>query len=621
MKFVLHKVNIWFGENIEPRVLEFVSNKVNIITGDSGSGKTNILAIIDYCLLSYRVNIVEQIINENAEWYSIEFSVNGKRYFIARRKLHLGQEHSDVCLIDHETEIPNYPFANISVKDAKDFLNATFNIVNKYPFAKSGGIYPFEISFRTNLVFNYLTERIITLDNIFFDFDYFEKSLFGDFKEYVVSRALGFDDTRLKEYEKQLADIKKGKDDFDRKQKSAEKRTKSIDSEIDILIQRSIDNRLLEHTMYFDLESKILALSNISNSYISIAEAEKDNDAINRLKDEKRQLELELRNIQKAEKKFIEYEQNLASYKDVLKPVEILEQQSDEIVRSYETTQLIEALKKSLIDVKSTNIRKVTQQIISPLEKDRLKSRIHELNKEITKLSPSNNSIINKSNYAFVVATEIKRDLDKILRNRPDNISNEIYMPDYPSKCLELENKINIEKQAKPTINNTVNKSIQLFYNQLDSMENYSTCETNFNMTDLVVQLKEPQAGYPYGNIGSKSNYMFLHLCLFLGVHNHFKNIENKQIIPFLFIDQPSIPYYSGSDKVNEDDKSKLLDAFKLLNNFISFVNDKYNDEYQIILIEHAPESYWIEAKLENFHTVEVFTQGNKLIPTRVLNK
>lgn len=622
MKFVLHQINIWFKEDIEPRVLEFVGNKVNVITGDSGSGKTNILAIIDYCLLSSKVNIVEQVINENAEWYSIEFSVNSKKYFIARRKLNLGQENSDICFIDAEDKIPNYPFANILTNKAKGILDEIFGISNKYPFSKDKGVYPFENSYRTNLVFSYLTERIITLDNTFFDFDYFEKSLFGNFKEYVVNKVLGFDDTKLKEYEKQLAEIKKSKEDFDKKQRNILNKTKNIDSEIDKLINKSIENGLLDSFIYFDIESKIDTLISVTNSYFSVAESERNNSTINALKEEKRRLEIESRNIQKAEKAFLDYERNINSYKDVLKPIEILNNQNEDVVRSFETKQLIDALNVSLREIKNSNIRAVGQKLTSPLEKERLKNRIQDIKKEIDRLNPSGSNIKNRTNYAFVIATEIKRDLDGVLKNRPkDNGDLDFYITDYPTKCLELESKINKEKKVKPTLINTVNNSIQLFYNQLNSMENYAGCETNFDMTEFIVQLKEPRSGYPYGNIGSKSNYMFLHLCLFLGLHNHFRSINNEHTMPFLFIDQPSIPYYSGTEKDNGDDKSKLVDAFKLLNNFISFINEKYNTEFQILLIEHAPESYWKEAKLDNFHTVEIFTHGNKLIPNRILHK
>lgn len=621
MKFVLHKVKIWFEQNTTPREIAFLPNKINVITGDSGSGKTNILAIIDYCLLSNKVNIVEQIINESASWYSIEFSLKDNRYFLARRKMHLEQENLDICLIDECKNIPDYPFPNITITAARKLLDDKFNIVDKYPFPKEGGVFPFEFSFRTNLVFNYLTERIITLDNQFFDFDYFEKSLFGDFKEYVISKALGFDDSRLNEYKKRLQEIKRGKANFDKMQKSSQKKCESFKNQIENLLEYAVENRLLAQKIYFELDSCISDLRNITDCYMSIANAEKNNDIINALRDEKRQLELELRKIKKAEEKILKYEQNLDSYKDVLKPIEILEFQSNEIVRSYETEQLIDALKKSLYEIKNTNIQKVVNQIISPLEKSRLNKRIQELNKQIENINPNNSYIINKSNYAFVIATNIKNQLDAILKNPPKDKSNDVYMLDYPLECSKLESKIHNEERIKPSINNAVNTSIQLFYKQLSSMENYSNCEINFDMVDFLVRLKDPHKAYPYGNIGSKSNYMFLHLCLFLGLHNHFRMIGNKQIASFLFIDQPSIPYYSGSDTVNEDDKLKLLDAFRLLNNFIPYIKEKYNEDFQIILIEHAPESYWIDEHLEYFYTVETFNNGNKLIPINMLNK
>ena len=48
MKFVIHKLYIWFGEEYEPRILSFEENKVNVITGSSSPGKSNILANIDF---------------------------------------------------------------------------------------------------------------------------------------------------------------------------------------------------------------------------------------------------------------------------------------------------------------------------------------------------------------------------------------------------------------------------------------------------------------------------------------------------------------------------------------------------------------------------------------------
>jgi hypothetical protein len=107
---------------------------------------------------------------------------------------------------------------------------------------------------------------------------------------------------------------------------------------------------------------------------------------------------------------------------------------------------------------------------------------------------------------------------------------------------------------------------------------------------------------------------MFMHLCLYLGLHEHVLNIEQDHIPEFLFIDQPSTPYYEGKN----DDKAKLIDAFTLLNSFVDYIRVKKNKHFQIIMVEHASKEYWIDNKLTYFHTVDEFIDGKGLIPNDI---
>tara|TARA_R100000697_G_C5316322_1_gene162255 strand:- start:111 stop:524 length:414 start_codon:yes stop_codon:yes gene_type:complete len=136
----------------------------------------------------------------------------------------------------------------------------------------------------------------------------------------------------------------------------------------------------------------------------------------------------------------------------------------------------------------------------------------------------------------------------------------------------------------------------------------------------MILQLYPEGQLFPLDNVGSKSNYMFMHLCVYLGLHEHMINIEQTHVPQFLFIDQPSIPYYTGDNDKGNDDKTKLLDAFKLLNTFLEYIIVDKQDHFQIFMVEHAPIDYWENNDLKYFHTVDEFINGKGLIPNNVYN-
>lgn len=158
---------------------------------------------------------------------------------------------------------------------------------------------------------------------------------------------------------------------------------------------------------------------------------------------------------------------------------------------------------------------------------------------------------------------------------------------------------------------------MQSYYEQQTGMSaSYRGCEVKFNNEWRRLELYKNGEYFPIKNVGSKSNYMFMHLCFYLGLHQYLSSQINSIVPNFLFIDQPSIPYYGnnrshiqqtdGDLKIHvKDDESKLKEAFRLIN---SFMRQNVNQEsgFQIILIEHADPEYWED--LENFETRYVFT-------------
>ena len=123
MKFYFDKIILW-TKNGNIRKLELKPNKINIITGESNTGKTTILNIIEYCFFaSENIRIPERIINENTEWYGIRFYINGKLYTICRAALDSNGNPSDEYYFSGSGDIPQKPIINSSEKEIKSLIN------------------------------------------------------------------------------------------------------------------------------------------------------------------------------------------------------------------------------------------------------------------------------------------------------------------------------------------------------------------------------------------------------------------------------------------------------------------------------------------------------------------
>ena len=100
---------ILYGENGEKRVLPFEIGKVNIITGDSKTGKTQIINVVDYCMGS-SFDIAEGVVRDYVYWYAIRFQLEDGQMLIARpNPTKYARSGSDVFFQQADTvEIPEF---------------------------------------------------------------------------------------------------------------------------------------------------------------------------------------------------------------------------------------------------------------------------------------------------------------------------------------------------------------------------------------------------------------------------------------------------------------------------------------------------------------------------------
>jgi Protein of unknown function (DUF3732) len=534
MKFVLHEVKLWFKkENAEPKSYEFLPDKVNVITGDATVGKTSFWSIIDYCLLSGMMNIANTII-EKVSWFGIRFSINGKEFSIARKSPHKGAVSSEVFF--SEGKLPTTPFENINISELKTTLDKEFGISDalKFPYGKEFGKSEFNLSYRYFLLFNSLTADIITASKTYFDTLFYGKDEYDKALNHIFDMVIGVNDMsnikakeRIKYIDGQIKKIQA-------------QNTKNITTESTFqngvfgLVNKLKENRLLEYS--HDVSSIDNALTIVEEA-ITITKQAADTSnlfaEIDRLNNRRQEVRIQLSAIEKYRKEFDTYKKNLSKSADSLRPIEFLNKNlSDQLIDSYETKIFIDSLEALLKEIQNNLSRTVAEPLKVTGDATELQTELRNIDGRITQLNQVNKNFQSEG-AKFIVIGEIKNAREQLFKNR-------VILNIDASKLTELnEERSNMEKNIKDiqedkfVMKTLLNECIQRNYDKLNSLPAYKNIKTLFNETEMILQLQPETELFPLETVGSQSNYMFMHLCFYLGLHEHMITVGQEHVPQF----------------------------------------------------------------------------------------
>ena len=621
MKFILHEIRLWFkDENSDPKSYAFLPNKINVITGDATTGKTSFWSIIDYCLLSSKINVANTI-NDKVLWFGVRFTINGKQISIARQAPVFGEVSSDVYF-DYGY-FPVTPNSNKDISEIKSFLDLEFGITDalRFPYGKEMGKSTFNISYRHFLLFNSLTETVIGAPETYFDTTFYGKSEYDKALNHIFDLVIGVNDLKNIKAIERLQQIENGLKKIQNQEKANERKFKNFETSIYQLIVKCKEYKFIEYSEEFDnIDHAVIKIQEVIANTTKKAENQKLFAEINELYQKKNQLQSQINALNQYEKEYGLYKRNLKKSADSLQPIEFLSNKlSDQLVESHETKLFIESLEASLKNIKTSISKKIAKPLKVVGDLKDLKTESDELSKRINQLNEIKKNYQAEGNN-FIVLGEIKNAYEQIMKSKKINPIDNVKLNSLNAEKNRLEKIPEETKQIQFLMKTELDRSIQRNYNLLNSLPTYKDYDTRFDENEMVLKLFPKGQIFPLDNVGSKSNYMFMHLCVYLGLHEHMINTEQEHVPQFLFIDQPSIPYYTGNDDKGNDDKTKLIDAFSLLNSFIEYITIEKKNHFQIFMVEHAPEDYWIDNNLNNFHTVDVFINGKGLIPSEVYN-
>lgn len=617
MRFILHEIKLWFkDENSEPKNYEFLPNKVNVITGDSTTGKTSFWNIIDYCLLSGKVTIPTEIIDK-VMWFGIRFTINDKEITIVRKTPSNGSVSADVFF--SLGSFPDKPINNKKIAEIKAILDEEFGINDnlRFPFGKGLGKTTFNISYRHFLLFNSLTQTIIDAPETYFDTTFYGKEEYDKALSHIFDMVIGVNDMKDVKATERLQEIENGLKAIQNQERGNQNKIKNYEKEIFNLIDKCKTYNFIEYSDSFDnVDDAILIIKEIIGNTKKIAENSNLFLEINNLKKDKNELKAQVNAINQYQKEYDLYKKNLNKSVDSLQPIEFLNQKlSDQLVDSYETRLFVESLETSLKNIKANLSKKIEEPLKVSGNVKQLQLQILEIDKRINQLNDINKNYESEGQKLIDIG-KIEILFEQIFNNKKIKPIDTVKLNSLNEEKERLLKVREDTSQIKFSMKTLLNKSIQRNFNQLSSLAKYNNSRVEFNSENWTLELIPNGELFPLSNIGSASNYMFMHLCLYLGLHEHVLNIEQDHVPEFLFIDQPSTPYYEGKN----DDKAKLLDAFQLLNSFLDYINVEKKRHFQIFMVEHASKEYWLDNNLSYFHTVDEFINGKGLIPNDIYN-
>ncbi|HFU9261180.1 TPA: DUF3732 domain-containing protein [Escherichia coli] len=584
------------------RNLELEENKVNVITGDSGKGKSSILAIIDYCLLSSSSDGISKTNVDNfVNWYGIRLSINGKYFTICRKTTHF--EEDDLVYFDKNGDIPQIPINNIKKDVLKEHLNYEFGINSslKIPYGGRFIQQGSKVSYRYFIPHCFIDQTTLTSSEHLY-------SKISDLKtreriDRTFDMALGSENaetmimrTRLEELQRNLARI-------EYKQSASKDSYFNFESEIESLYDRAYYFGLISENSKNEptVSDKLENLKAIVN-YKDINEIPAINERT-KIEKELFLLKKELTDINEYIETNTEYKKFLKDNQDSLLIAKYLDDNYSEILYTKNIYSIIKSLLNQSSEIKKAIAEKGQNSLISKTNAKRkeLELKISSLSKKLATVSDEKITPIELYRFMGELSSEIKRIVVLPKYDYTDTIEK------ITTKINELESKITDNNAFKEYTLSLLNGKIKEIFKRMP-LKGFEDATPIFNKAKKTLDLINKNQVEKMIDIGSASNYMYVHVAYFLALHELVRDRNVPWVPRFLVIDQPSTPYFSTAGKKTDDFAS--LDA--ALNEINSFVEKmRSHGGFQIILLEHIEESYWLDREMTNFSLVDNELRGN----------
>lgn len=611
------KAIIIFSKNDEKRLVP-LEQGVNIITGESKTGKSALVEIIDYCLCSTRCTIPKGKITDFSYLYVLVMGIGDNTYIIARYnwdnggKMYFSKEEKDfnykLLSLDYFSEKPTLPY-----KDAQYEIECALGLFVT-DMATDADQQGKKASLRNMVSYLFQHQNLMASKfALFYRFsDYYKrKDIIDQFPVFagMISQEYYSDLIQLNTLKAQLKQKYK-------KQKANEKSTAYIKENLSplltdyfALLEKDFDDKISAQKMLkmasnlpeFD-DTQLFGESKIAERYSEL------NEELEELRNEEREILLKIKNIDNASKTGNEFTKMLMDLKQQTTVAEIEATEyicplcghdCQEITEN--DSQLIEATEWLDNELKITE--KYTANFSEDVRKlkdehSKIDAKIKEVWKQIKTIEQkfiSSKALVSKRekvNYAKArIALYAEMSDSGIFETVDEDIA------ELKEKIQQLEEKIHgfdvDTKKAKAQA--FLSENMNRLSLSLDFEDEYRPINLNFGLLDETFDIYQYQNNrekiYLY-EMGSGANWVSCHIALFLSFLRYFAKQDNSPMPLFMFFDQPSQVYFpqgdSKDDEITQADLMAVNKMYKTIFDEINSIGEETGILPQIIIVDHV---------------------------------
>ncbi len=605
-----------FNEFGELRMVPLKSG-VNIVTGESKTGKSALVEIIDYCLCSSRSTIPKGKITDFSFLYVIPMLINKNTYVIARERW----ENGGKMYVIKEAE--NFDIANINLeyfhnKQKLNVKDAQYEIESALGLLVTNVVTDDErkgkrASLRNMVSYMFQHQNLIASKfALFYRFSdsYRRKDIIEQFPVFA-----GMIDQSYYSDIIELGNLKKRLNQKIKIQKANEKSSEFIKRSLlplledyyalldipfnsNITIKRMIE--LSSNLPVFD-DAQLFKESGIIKRYHSL------NKELEDFRNQEREVLLKINNLKDVNHDGFNFTSRLKEIKEQINATETINEEyicplcGKNCEEIYEEDNLLKEAAEWLdqelnITTKYTtdfseDIRKLKELHIG-IEIE-IKDKLKQI-KDIENNFIYSRELVSKRERINYAKSKIILYKDLVSEGLFDNSDEEIQ--NLKSEITKLEQKISgfdletKKSKAQTFLSNNMNR---LALN-LDFEEEYRPINLNFGLVDETFDLYQFQNNRNkifLSEMGSGANWVSCHIALFLSFLRYFATQENSPMPLFMFFDQPSQVYFpqgKADENVSNSDINAVSQMYETIFEEIISIEEDTNITPQILIVDHV---------------------------------